>query len=469
MKRQGKIRQYDTKINAIARLIDNAIILLTFLSIADLMAIDWGRLYLPAILISIVLFDFFAESQEVYRSWRGAKIREEIGAIIFSWFITVSILVLSDLLVFRSNTYNTTYMILSVLIVPIQLLAWHAAVRIILGYFRSRGHNSRNVAIVGATPLGNQLKMAFHEMHWSGLNFSGYYDDRTSTCNKRRLKSEEAVVVGGINQLIADCKCGKIDAVYITLSMSAERRIKKITDLLANTTASVYFVPDLFTFNLLHSRWVDYQGISAVSIYDTPFAGLDRTIKRIEDVVLSIIILCIVSLPMILIAVLLKLTSPGPVLFKQTRYGADGQKIKVLKFRSMTVRDDGLVIKQATKDDTRTTAFGAFLRRTSLDELPQFFNVLRGSMSIVGPRPHAVAHNEEYREKIPGYMLRHKVKPGITGLAQVKGFRGETDTLDKMESRLYYDLQYIQKWSIFLDLKIIFLTFFKGFINKNAY
>jgi putative colanic acid biosynthesis UDP-glucose lipid carrier transferase len=157
------------------------------------------------------------------------------------------------------------------------------------------------------------------------------------------------------------------------------------------------------------------------------------------------------------------------VLFKQTRYGADGQKIKVLKFRSMTVRDDGLVIKQATKDDTRTTAFGAFLRRTSLDELPQFFNVLRGSMSIVGPRPHAVAHNEEYREKIPGYMLRHKVKPGITGLAQVKGFRGETDTLDKMESRLYYDLKYIQKWSIFLDLKIIFLTFFKGFINKNAY
>jgi putative colanic acid biosynthesis UDP-glucose lipid carrier transferase len=228
-------------------------------------------------------------------------------------------------------------------------------------------------------------------------------------------------------------------------------------------------VPDLFTFNLLNSRWVDYQGITAISIYETPFAGLDSVLKRLEDIVLSIIILILISPIMLLIALLIKLTSPGPVLFYQDRYGADGHQIKVRKFRSMTTVENGAEIKQATKGDKRMTPLGAFLRKTSLDELPQFFNTLFGSMSIVGPRPHAVAHNEEYRKKIQGYMLRHKVKPGITGLAQINGFRGETDTLDKMEGRIRYDLEYIQAWSIALDLKIIFLTIFKGFVNKNAY
>ena len=188
-----------------------------------------------------------------------------------------------------------------------------------------------------------------------------------------------------------------------------------------------------------------------------------------EDIVLSTIILTLITPIMLIVAFAIKLTSPGPVLFKQTRYGADGDEIKVWKFRSMTTQDNGEHIQQATKGDPRITPFGAFMRKTSLDELPQFFNALSGSMSIVGPRPHAVAHNEEYREKIQGYMLRHKVKPGITGLAQINGFRGETDTLDKMEGRVHYDLKYIQTWSIGLDLKIIFLTIFKGFVNKNAY
>jgi len=251
--------------------------------------------------------------------------------------------------------------------------------------------------------------------------------------------------------------------------MSAEQRIKKLTEQLADSTASVYLVPDLFTFNLLNSRWVDYQGITAISIYETPFAGIDSYLKRLEDIVLSTLILLLIALPMLVIAIIIKLTSAGPVIFKQKRYGADGSEILVWKFRSMTVQDNGEHIKQATKGDARITPFGAFIRKTSLDELPQFFNVLAGRMSIVGPRPHAVAHNEEYRKKIQGYMLRHKVKPGITGLAQINGYRGETDTLDKMEGRVHYDLKYIQTWAISLDLKIIFLTIFKGFTDRNAY
>jgi putative colanic acid biosynthesis UDP-glucose lipid carrier transferase len=469
LKRQGKIRQYDTKINAIARLADSAIIFLTFVSIVDILAVDWMPLYLPVVLIAMVLFNFFAESQDAYRSWRGTGIRAEISAVLFSWVMTVVSLILADWLVFETDIYYATLMQTWLVVVPIQLIAWHAVVRVMLSYFRSKGHNSRQVAIVGATPLGNRLRQAFQDMDWSGLKFVGYYDDRADVSGDRRLDGEGVNIVGGTEQLISDCKSGAVDTVYITISMSAEKRIKTLTEKLADSTASVYFVPDLFTFNLLNSRWVDYQGITAVSIYETPFAGLDSLLKRIEDIVLSIIILTLITPIMLIIAFAIKLTSPGPVLFKQTRYGADGDEIKVWKFRSMTTQDNGEHVQQAKKGDARITPFGAFIRKTSLDELPQFFNALSGSMSIVGPRPHAVAHNEEYREKIQGYMLRHKVKPGITGLAQINGFRGETDTLDKMEGRVHYDLKYIQKWSIGLDLKIIFLTIFKGFVNKNAY
>jgi len=469
MNGHGKIRQYDSKINAISRLIDSSIIFLTFVSVVELSALEWGRSYLPVVFSAIILFNFFAESQDTYRSWRGTGIRAEINAVLFSWVMSVLLLVMMDFFVFESHIYSELFMQSWLLLVPIELISWHALVRGILRYLRSKGYNSRHVAIVGATSLGDRLKGTFQRMDWSGLKFIGYYDDRVKVSGDRRLGENDAIVVGNIDQLVKDCKSGKVDIVYITLAMSAEKRIKLLTEKLANSTASVYLVPDMFTFNLLNSRWVDYQGITAISIYETPFAGVDRILKRLEDIVLSIVILMLVSLPMLIIACIIKLTSEGPVLFKQKRYGADGREIKVWKFRSMTVQDNGAHIKQAIKGDARITPFGAFIRKTSLDELPQFFNVLTGCMSIVGPRPHAVAHNEEYREKIQGYMLRHKVKPGITGLAQISGFRGETDTLDKMEGRIRYDLKYIQTWSIRLDLKIIFLTIFKGFVGKNAY
>ncbi len=191
--------------------------------------------------------------------------------------------------------------------------------------------------------------------------------------------------------------------------------------------------------------------------------------KRLEDIILSLFILLLISPLLIIISLAVKITSPGPVIFRQTRYGMDGKPIKVWKFRSMVVMENDTEVKQATKDDVRVTNVGKFLRRTSLDELPQFFNVLFGEMSIVGPRPHAVSHNEQYRSLIEGYMLRHKVKPGITGWAQINGWRGETDTLDKMEKRIEFDLEYIRSWSVWLDLKIIVMTIFKGFVNKSAY
>jgi putative colanic acid biosynthesis UDP-glucose lipid carrier transferase len=206
-----------------------------------------------------------------------------------------------------------------------------------------------------------------------------------------------------------------------------------------------------------------------VSVFDTPFSSLDGATKRIEDLLLCAIILPLITFPMLIIAIAIKLTSPGPVIFKQKRYGIKGEQIEVWKFRSMSVCENGDNIKQATANDSRVTPLGAFLRRTSLDELPQFINVLQGSMSVVGPRPHAVAHNEYYRKQIQGYMLRHKVKPGITGQAQINGCRGETDTIEKMEARVHHDLEYLRHWSLWLDIKIVFLTMLKGFVSHQAY
>jgi putative colanic acid biosynthesis UDP-glucose lipid carrier transferase len=253
------------------------------------------------------------------------------------------------------------------------------------------------------------------------------------------------------------------------MSMSEEAKMRGLIKSLTDTTCSVILIPDIFTFNILQSRTEEVNGVPVVPLFDTPLNGINMVFKRMEDIILSLFILLLISPLLIIISLAVKITSPGPVIFRQTRYGMDGKPIKVWKFRSMVVMENDTEVKQATKDDVRVTAVGKFLRRTSLDELPQFFNVLFGEMSIVGPRPHAVSHNEQYRSLIEGYMLRHKVKPGITGWAQINGWRGETDTLDKMEKRIEFDLEYIRSWSVWLDLKIIIMTIFKGFVNKSAY
>jgi len=206
-----------------------------------------------------------------------------------------------------------------------------------------------------------------------------------------------------------------------------------------------------------------------VAVCETPFTGINGIIKRATDLLLATLILILISPLLLIIAIGVKVTSPGPVIFKQRRYGLDGEEILVYKFRSMSVCEDGGQIQQAKKNDQRITPLGAFLRKSSLDELPQFINVLQGRMSIVGPRPHAVAHNEMYRKLINGYMVRHKVKPGITGWAQINGLRGETETLDKMKARIDFDLDYLRNWSPMLDLKIIVNTVGVVLKDQHAY
>lgn len=324
----------------------------------------------------------------------------------------------------------------------------------------------RNIAIIGLTPAGLSIEKALIEKYKKQKINIEFYDDRS---NERFSYVAKSPYIGTVSVVIDKVKTGAIDDVYIALPMVAKDRIKDAILQLSNSTVDAYIVPDLYTYKLSVSQIARIGNVHTFSIFSSPFEGLGALTKRIEDIVIGSLITLLILPVLCVVALGVKLSSPGPILFKQDRYGLGGKKIKVWKFRSMIVMENSEIVTQATKNDPRVTRFGNFIRRTSLDELPQFINVLQGSMSIVGPRPHAVAHNEEYRVLVDNYMVRHKIKPGITGLAQINGYRGETDTLDKMEKRVEYDIKYLQNWTLPLDIKIIFLTVFKGFVSDTAY
>jgi putative colanic acid biosynthesis UDP-glucose lipid carrier transferase len=319
--------------------------------------------------------------------------------------------------------------------------------------------------IAGANDLGRKLAERLRDP-MLGTRVAGYFDDRGAG----RLQNLPAAQnLGALAQLADFARAQRVDVIYIALPMASQPRILRLLEDLRDTTASIYFVPDIFVSDLIQARVDSIGGLPVVAVCESPFHGFNGVVKRISDVISAVLILALISPLLLAIAIGVKLSSPGPVLFKQRRYGLDGRKIVVYKFRSMTVAEDGDLVRQATRNDSRITRFGAFLRRTSLDELPQFINVLQGRMSVVGPRPHAVAHNELYRKLIRGYMIRHKVRPGVTGLAQVMGFRGETETVEKMKGRIEMDLTYLRNWSLLLDLQIILKTVVVVLGRQNAY
>ena len=416
--------------------------------------------------IAALCFYVIGQTRGIYGSWRISTIRSEFGEIILIWMAAFALILVLAYVTKTSADFSRRVVLTWMVLSPSLLIAARLAVRTLLHELRRRGRNTRSVAIVGTGRVARQMADKIDSMSWTGMVFKGYYDDPGLD---RSAPEQTSVPVGDLAELLSLASAGAIDVVYIALPMRDEQRIIELVNRFADTTVSLYLLPDSFIFELMHARWISLDGLPIISIFETPFYGVDGWVKRAEDIVLSSVILAVIALPMLLIAIFVKLTSPGPVLFKQRRYGLKGEVVHVWKFRSMVVCEDGPDIPQARPGDQRVTPLGAFLRRTSLDELPQFFNVLQGTMSVVGPRPHAVAHNEEYRRLIQGYMLRHKVKPGITGLAQVNGWRGETDTLDKMQKRVECDLQYIQKWSLWLDLKIVWLTLWRGFGGRNAY
>jgi putative colanic acid biosynthesis UDP-glucose lipid carrier transferase len=339
-----------------------------------------------------------------------------------------------------------------------------AARRLLTQALRRRGVHS--AVIVGATELGTRLESALLADELLRTEVVGYFEDRGP---ERRRTDIGAPVLGTTAALAAYVAANPINQVFITLPMSRDTRITSLLEALHNSTASIYFVPDLFAFNLIQARFDVLGGIPVVTVRDTPFYGSDWLFKRLSDVFISATALVLLAPVLLAVAVAIRLDSPGPVLFRQKRYGLDGREILVLKFRSMSVTEDGKsVFVAASRGDARITRVGAFIRKTSIDELPQLFNVLEGSMSIVGPRPHAVAMNEYFRRTIPGYMVRHKIKPGITGWAQVNGCRGGDD-IEAMRRRIELDLAYIRHWSLWLDLRILFRTVSVVWSDRNAY
>ncbi len=349
---------------------------------------------------------------------------------------------------------------------PLALLAVHAVVRATLPRVIAMSHAERRAVVAGVNDIGLRVATEFEGNPFLGTKFVGFFDDRS---RDRLPDITRSPLLGNLSQLADYVKHSGIDAIYLALPMATQPRILKVLDDLRDTTASIYFVPDIFVTDLIQGRMDYVGGMPAVAVCDTPFTGFNGLVKRGADVLLAAIILVLISPVLVATALGVKFSSPGPVIFRQRRYGLDGKEIVVYKFRSMTVTEDGeKSYTQVTRNDARVTPFGAFIRRTSLDELPQFFNVIQGRMSIVGPRPHAVAVNESYRKLIPGYMVRHKVKPGITGWAQVNGFRGGDD-LAHMTKRIEFDLEYLRNWSLTLDLWIIFKTVWIVFRDRHAY
>ncbi len=320
--------------------------------------------------------------------------------------------------------------------------------------------------IVGLNEQGLALATRISQTPYLRISLTGFVDNRGA---QRINTSSPNKLLGTLGQLAGLVQTHHIQIIYLSLPMASQPRILRILDELKDTTASIYFVPDMFVTDLIQGHTGSVCGMPVISVCETPFKAVNGIVKRLSDIFFSLLILVLISPLLLVIAAAVKFESPGPIIFKQRRYGLDGEEIIVYKFRSMTVTEDRGIIQQAQLNDARITRLGAFLRKSSLDELPQFINVLQGRMSVVGPRPHAISHNELYRKLIKGYMVRHKVRPGITGWAQVNGFRGETKTLDMMQGRIDYDLDYLRNWSLRLDALIILKTIRLVLKDQNAY
>ncbi|MGH8642014.1 MAG: undecaprenyl-phosphate glucose phosphotransferase [Burkholderiales bacterium] len=396
----------------------------------------------------------------------GTSLRGRAGDVLASWTVVVALLLLLGWTTQTLVFFDLRVLLTWVLATPAAQLAAHVVLPALLPRLLAAEGMQRVAVVAGAGELGARLAEHIRATPFLGIRCAGFFDDR-GVERVRGVGPDE--FLGDFDALAEYVKKHRVDLIYITLPMASQPRMLKLLDELRDTTASIYFAPDIFLYELIQARMDAIGGIPVVAVCETPFWGINGVIKRASDLVLASTILLLIAPLMLAIAIGVKLSSPGPALFKQRRYGVDGREIVVYKFRTMTVLEDGVAIRQATRDDPRVTPLGAILRRYSLDELPQFINVLQGRMSVVGPRPHAVAHNELYRKLIKSYMIRHKVKPGITGWAQVNGYRGETSDIDKMRARIEHDLDYLRNWSLRLDLEIVLKTVFVVLRPQNAY
>jgi putative colanic acid biosysnthesis UDP-glucose lipid carrier transferase len=384
--------------------------------------------------------------------------------LLLEWSAIALLLVLLAIALKFTQLFPRAALALWLVTAPAALLASNFGALHLARWWITR-HGLRRHIIIGATEIGLELAKRVRRDSSTG-QFLGFFDFRERD-RLPQLAPEQWV--GACTGVATFVQRHAVDSIYIALPISTAPRIAELLQELRDTTASIYFVPNLFAFDLVQPRCLEIHGIPALAVCESPHRGMPGLRKRIIDIVLALIALLLIGPALLLVAAIVRLTSPGPALFRQRRYGLHGEEIFVYKFRTMSVCENGATVRQATRDDRRITPLGRVLRRMSIDELPQILNVLTGKMSFVGPRPHAVAHNEQYRKLISGYMIRHKVRPGITGWAQVNGLRGETDTVEKMRQRIEYDIDYLNNWSLWLDFKILLRTVPLIFRDKGAY
>ena len=460
----------DNILYAIESLLEPIIAVLALWIVAYVQEGRIGPIYL---FISITLFLL------IYPGSSNASLPffKAVRNLLFSWIILASLLILfaysTQYLYLFSKQTILIWLILTPALQIVALIGLKVLAPIII---KLQGPIKRAV-VAGINEQSVAIALRLNNSNFKSTRVIGFFEDRgmervaENTDIDLLLRGDiEVKLLGKIDEMASFIKQNKIHVLYLSLPISSHPRILKLLDELKDTTVSIYYIPDIFMTDLIQGRMDQIDDIPVVALCETPFTGFNGIVKRVADIGFSLGILILIFPILVIIGLSVKLTSAGPMIFKQRRYGLDGKEILVYKFRSMTVSEDGDKVTQATKNDQRVTKLGAFLRKSSLDELPQFINVLQGRMSVVGPRPHAVSHNEMYRKLIKGYMIRHKVKPGITGWAQVNGLRGETETLDKMKARIDYDLDYLRNWSPKLDMYIIFKTIsvvLKG--EKNAY
>lgn len=388
------------------------------------------------------------------------------GRVLIGWTLIIAVLLLVGYAAKVSAVFSRRVLFLWFLVAAVGLVVAHAVIRRIARRVMALPEMARTVVIAGVNEVSARLGREVHTHPELGMRLQGFFEDRAPERFGEPLPGD---VLGKLAELPSYVKSNKTDVIFIVLPIRHVKRVLDLLNELYDTTASIYFVPDVFMFDLIQSRFQTIRGLPAISLCETPFYGYRGLAKRVMDIVLASVGLVVLSPLLLAIAVLISLGSQGTVIFRQHRYGLDGREFTVYKFRTMYVSEDSDTVVQAMRGDSRVTPIGRFLRKYSLDELPQLVNVLQGRMSLVGPRPHAVAHNEQYRKLIKGYMIRHKVLPGMTGWAQVNGFRGETSELDAMRARVEHDLDYLRNWSLGLDLKILLLTVLVIFKTDKAY
>jgi putative colanic acid biosysnthesis UDP-glucose lipid carrier transferase len=412
--------------------------------------------------LAFLLFPQFG----IYTSWRGRSLADMFLRLAAAWGMVLLIGMFFSYLIHHVGLPSRLWVFYWFAIGLSLLAAYRIGVYYALRHLRSKGMNNKRVVIVGYGSTGQEMHRRALQQDWTGYDVKAVYaDPDDAAC----ITDPSIKRIHTLEEIRDFVEANRVHEIWITLPLMDSPKLQHLQYLLGDMLVDIRWVPDILGLQMLSNRMGNFLGLPVVDLNQPISSGLNGVTKDIFDKVFSAAALVMLAPLLIVLSICVKLSSPGPVFFKQPRQGLNGRTFNVLKFRTMIVNQEHGTVTQATRSDPRITPIGAFMRRTSLDELPQFFNVLMGDMSVVGPRPHAVQHNEMYKDLLDMYMLRHRVKPGITGWAQIHGLRGETDTVDKMARRVEFDLQYIQNWSLWMDIRIIVWTAFKGWTHKNAY